>query len=315
MSTRSRRSRGTRLAAVALLSLPLTGCSKAGGSKPAFVVLEQYVEFLGSADFEGAMALRCGDTQVDTTNSAQFLNHLDRLEQSAGVPLEVVDAEEVADGKLLASNGATPHREIRFRLRTKAGSSLPIHVVTMIDDGKELLCGYSVEESFALRDRLSETPIKTSRVHIDDLRGVVEHSEESFTNAIVNAGPSGQPDETKEHAVEGWGTFWKVGDFGGVTVAVYRFADATSAKKAAVDFLSRRVPDGTRTFAVPAMPNAIGLRHVGFGWTSLQPADLGDQIDLVVGVYDDVVVWIAANPLSATDDHALVNSVADDIAP
>ena len=63
------------------------------------------------------------------------------------------------------------------------------------------------------------------------------------------------------------------------------------------------------------MPKAIGLRQVASAWTWLQPADLGDQVDLVVAVYDDVVVWIAASPLSADGDHALVNSVAEDIAP
>ena len=300
--------------AVTLLSLPLMGCS-GSDNKPTFAVVERYVALLGGGDFEGAMALRCSDAQVGAGDSAQFLNELDRLGKSAGVPLEVVDAEEVADGKLLASNGATPHREIRFRLRTKAGSSQPIHVVTVINDGKELLCGYSVEESFALRDRLAETPIEANPTHIEDLQGVIEHAEKSFTNSIANAGPAGQPDGTGEQVEEAWGTFWRTGDFGGVTVDAYRFADTTSAKKAAADLLNRRAPDGTTTFEVLAMPKAIGLRQVASAWTWLQPADLGDQVDLVVAVYDDVVVWIAASPLSADGDHALVNSVAEDIAP
>jgi hypothetical protein len=261
------------------------------------------------------MALRCRDAQVGTGDSAQFLNELHRLGQSASVPFAVVDAHEVAGGELLASNGASPRREIRFRLRTKAGSSQPIHVVTVIEGGKELLCGYSVEESFAVRDRLAETPIAANPAHIEDLQAAVEHAEQRFTGSVANARPAGQPEGTSERVVEGWGTFWRTGDFVGVTVDLYRFGNMTSAKKAAADLLNRRAPDGTTIFEVATMPKGVGLRHVASAWTWLQPADLGDQIDLVVAVYDDVVVWIAASPLSVNDDHARVNSVAGAIAP
>ena len=297
-----------------LLSLPLMGCS-GSDSKPKFAVVERYVALLGGGDFEAAMALRCSDSQVSSGNSAQFLNELDRLGQSAGAALEVVDAQEVTAGKLLALNGAIPHREIRFRLRKKDGSSQPIHVVTVMSDGKELLCGYSVEESFALRDRLGEIAIEADPTHIADVQGVIEHAEKSFTNSIANAVPGGQPDGVSEQVVESWGTFWSTGDFGGVTVDAYRFADTTSAKKAAAELLNHPAPDGTTTFEVPAMPKAIGLRFLASAWTWLQPADLGDQIDLLVAVYDDVVVWIAASPLLVDSDHTLVNSVARTIAP
>jgi hypothetical protein len=260
------------------------------------------------------MALRCGDARIDPTNAGQFLDEIDRLQQSAGVPLDVVDVEEVEGGKLLASNGAEPRREIRFRLRTKVGSSHPIHVVTVIERGEELLCGYAVEESFGVRDGLAETPIEANEVHIDDLHGVIEHVEEHFTKAVVNAGPAKQPDGTSEKLADGAGTFWRTGDFGGVTVDVFRFADARSATKAAADLLSVSASDGTSTFEIAAMPHAAGLRYLASAWTWLQPADLGDQIDLVVAVYGDVVVWIAASPLAADDDHALVNSVAEVLA-
>lgn len=82
------------------LLLLTTGTGRCSGSdnQPKLAVAERYVALLGGGDFEGAMALRCSDAQVDAGDSAQFLNELDRLEQSAGVPLEVVDAEEVADG-------------------------------------------------------------------------------------------------------------------------------------------------------------------------------------------------------------------------
>jgi hypothetical protein len=55
----------------------------------------------------------------------------------------------------------------------------------------------------------------------------------------------------------------------------------------------------------------------GTSWRTATSAAsrLTDQIDLVVAVYDDVVVWIAASPLSVGDDHAQVDSIAADLPP
>ena len=70
-------------------SLAALACN--GASEPQQSVVERYVEKLSEGDFDGAMALRCANERVDARLAEQFLNEVRRMEQSAGVPLEVVD--------------------------------------------------------------------------------------------------------------------------------------------------------------------------------------------------------------------------------
>lgn len=76
------------------------------------------------------------DGRVETADWEQLLNEIGRLEASAGQPFEIVDVAEVHDARLLPIAG-NPLREIRFRLHTQDGNSRPIHVATVIEDGRE----------------------------------------------------------------------------------------------------------------------------------------------------------------------------------
>ena len=164
--------------------LMIASCSSANGSG-SFDVLDDYVEHVNAKDVDGAMELRCSDGRVETADWEQLLNEIGRLEASAGQPFEVVDLAEVHDARLLPIAGK-PLREIRFRLHTQDGNSRPIHVVTVIEDGRERLCGYSVEESFHVRDRLGRTTIESGEGRIADLQSTVEAVEQTFTGAVAH---------------------------------------------------------------------------------------------------------------------------------
>lgn len=294
-------------------SLAALACN--GASEPQHSVVERYVEKLSEGDFDGAMALRCADERVDARLAEQFLNEVRRMEQSAGVPLEVVAMETVSDRQVVLPSGAEPHRQLKFSLRTTTGRSQPVRVFTAIEDGEERLCGHAPEESFEVRDQLGRTDVVARPERIEDLQAVVEAVEKHFTGSVNNAERSGQPNGVAEPIVEAWGTFWTTGQFGGVTVSLRRFADSESAMRVAVQLIATRSADGIELFDVPAMPDAVGLRHNASAWTMVQPADVGDHIDVVVATFDDVVVSIAVSPVAADDDHSAIAAVAERIVP
>ena len=239
------------------------------------------------------MELRCVDSRPESMEEGQFLSEIGRTERSVGVSLEVAEIEEVSNGTLLATHGETVHREIMFRLRTATVASQPMHVVTVLEDGEERLCGYMIGESVAVRDRLHRMKVGASTTHVDDLQAPIEEVEQRFTKAVANAVSTNGSDHTDEVMVEGWSTYWRTGDFGGISVAAYRFENSAAAKRASADLVGYYASDASTIFSVS---------------TWLQPADRGDQLDVAVAVYDDVVYWIGVSPLVAADDHDVVDS-------
>ncbi len=300
-------------ACIGVFVASLTGCSDSA-DQPQFAVLERYVELLGAGNFDGANALRCNDARVDARAKEQFLNEVTRFESSAGVPLAVVDIEVLDDPKLRPINGEARKRELQFRLQTTEGTSEPVRVVTVMEGAKEVLCGYANEASFAVRDLVASATVSSVSQPVADPKRVLGVVGELHATSPVTVDEVPRPAGITPELVEAWGTSWKKGEFGGARINAYRFADVASAKTAAAEFLARRSVDGTATFTVPSMPHATGLRHVASAWTWLQPAGLGDHADLVVAVYDDVLVWISTSPVPAADDHAWVNSIANEFA-
>ncbi|HUF98692.1 MAG TPA: hypothetical protein VMM60_11245, partial [Ilumatobacter sp.] len=80
--------------------------------------VEQYIESLGSGDFDGAMALRCTASRIAEIDAAQFMDEVERIEQSAGVPLKAVEIEVVADSRLRPASDTEMQRGLRFRLKS-----------------------------------------------------------------------------------------------------------------------------------------------------------------------------------------------------
>lgn len=295
---------------VAGLSLLSPAC--AADDVEAVSVVERYVDLLDAGDFEGANALRCSGARIADADAEQFMNEIDRIRQSAGVPLEAVELGEVVGGTFEAADGSDVIREVRFRLRTTAGTSSPVHVAIVEENGQERLCGSTADVSVALGRQLLQAPVVASPTGLGDVRGLVERVEATFAGAAANGGVCPAP--TSEPVVESWCTSWRTGGFGGVTVAVHRFADSTSAAVAASDRFQNRAHEATEIFDIAALPDAVALRHLASGWTLLQPADLGDQMDAVIAVFDDTVVFIGVSPTAASDDFAAVTEVAEFVA-
>lgn len=276
-------------------------------------MVERYVELLDAGDFIGANALRCSEARVRDAKADQFMNEIDRIRQSTGVPLEVAELVEVVDGTVdLTEDDSDVSREMEFRLRTAAGTSSLVRVALVEEDGQERICDSIPDVSITLSRQLTEAPIVADPTSVGDARDLVERVEEAFTDRATKVDEC--PSPTSERVLEGWCTSWPTGDFGGVTVTVHRFADSTSAEAAAADLLSNRAGVATATFDIDTLPEAIALRHLASSWTFLQPADVGDHIDIVIAVFDDTVVFIGVSPTAPDDDFAAVTEVAEFVA-
>jgi len=274
-------------------------------------VIRSYVDALDAGDVDAAMALRCAKARIDDTSSAQFLAEVKRLRSAAGGHLRVANLRERPVRLSTASGGVIGEHEYSLRLRVAGGSSTAIDLTTVTEDGKPRVCGWSIAESFGLRDRLSTMSVTPLAAHVSEVKAVATGVTSELHLDVVDDGPTMG---TNHEGVEGWTSAWRTGSFGGGRINVIRYESEESATKYAVDVLNTYAADSSSIFTPETLPTAIGLRYTGSAWTAIQPADLGPQIDVAVVVYDDVLVWMTASALDPKDDHSVIENLSKTVA-
>ena len=300
--------RAWRAGVIGVIALSLGACAEAAkGPSPAEVV-RRYVGALQAGDFDKAMALRCADARIDPTQSESFLADVARLRTDAGGELRVYDVDEADTVRIGDSDGTPFEHELLLRLATKQGASSVLHVGTKTEGGQPKVCGWSVDESFAIREELATITPAAGSTPVPDVRGLVVAAAASSGGTVVDDQDTKGDDGS---ALEGWTSGWQTGNFGGGRATVLRYASSTEALRQAADVIARFAPDAGEMFQVTAMPDGMGLRYTGHAWTGVQPADLGLQIDLAIAVYDDTVVWLTASALDPSEDHSKVLALAD----
>lgn len=279
-------------------------------------IVEEYVARLADGDVAGAMELRCRSSRIPVREHAAFGEQVARLEEDAGVPLEAVEVEDVTAGPLVVpgdGSAADVERHISFRLRTATGSSEPMQVVTVNEGGSERLCGYATVSSFAFREELASVEVTALDGDLDDLDAFVQGVQRRLGPANTTD-PMAKISPIEAPVVEGRRSVWRTGVRGGFTVEAYRYDDGVIAAYAADTLIWERAPDGVAMLDMPPLSGAVAFRHTGVAWTLLQPADVGEFVDVVVAVIGDVVVRIALSPVGPGDDGERLVDVAAAVA-
>jgi hypothetical protein len=303
--------KGGKAAMIAVLALLPTGCSDSVKDDSPAGVIRQYLAALEAADFDGAMALRCTASQVDPTLKPLFLADVARIRTDAGGELRVQDLNELQPVRLVDHrNGAAYQHEFRLRLRVGHEASSPIHVGTVIEGGLPKVCGWSVEESFAVRDQLATETLAANPLHVDDFRDLVKKATAAMRGTVLDDASTKGSDGS---GLEGWTAGWRTGSYGGGRLTIVRYDTPDSALTHANDIINGLAADSTSTFAVSSLPNGQALRYTGLAWTGVQPSDLGTQIDTAVTVYDDAVVWMTASGLEPGESHSKLTAFAEEV--
>lgn len=293
---------------IGVIAASLGACSGGVKDSSSADVVRRYVGALQAGDFEKAMALRCAEVRVDPAQSDAFLADVALLRTAAGGELRVHDVDEV-DTVRLGDNDGTPFdHELLLRLATTHGVSSVLHVGTKTEGGQPTVCGWSVDESFAIRDELASITPSAGATRVTDVRGLVAAVAASAGGTVLDDLDTKGDDGS---GLEGWTSGWQTGTFGGGRATVVRYASSTEALRQAANVIARFAPDAGELFPVTAMPDGMGLRYTGHSWTGVQPADLGSQIDLAIAVYDDAVVWLTASALDPSEDHSKVLALAE----
>ena len=300
--------RGWATVVAGLLAFSTAACSgDAKDPSPADVV-RRYVGVLQAGDFAEAMALRCADARVDPGQSGEFLADVARLRSDAGGELRVHDVNEAERVRLGDSDGTSFEHEFLLRLATKQGVSSVLHVGTTTEVGQPKVCGWSVDESFAIRDELAAVAPVAGPDLVTDVRGLVETVAASAGGTVLDDLETKGGDGS---GLEGWTAGWQTGSFGGGRATVVRYPSSEQALRQAANIIAGFAPDATALFAGASMPGGMGLRYTGHAWTGVQPADLGSQIDLALAVYDDTIVWLTVSALDPSENHSKLLALVD----
>lgn len=257
----------------------LMGCTTGAAVNPQESAIRRYVDALDIGNYDGAMALRCATSRVDISAKDQFLAEVGRLKTAAGGHLRVSDLHELHPVRLQASNGKLGEHQFQLRLRVPGGTSAVLDMVTTTEDGHQEVCGWSVDESFALRDRLSAVSVFAVSAHVADVKALATGVTSALAVVVVDdAATKG----TFGDGVEGWTSAWRTGSFGGGRINVVRYKSSNLAIQHANEVLQRYAPNSSHMFSLSAISSAVGLRYTASAWTGLQPADVGPQIDVAV---------------------------------
>ncbi|MDO8392012.1 MAG: hypothetical protein Q7V57_16165 [Actinomycetota bacterium] len=298
--------------AVGVCLVVTLGCSDAATDRSGPAAIRRYVSALQAGDFDAAMAERCASAQVPSTDEGskeQFLAQVRQVQGAAGGELRVHDIVEVQPVRLATAQGVPYEHEFRVRLATATGVSGALAVGTVTENGAAKVCGWSVEESFAVREQLAAETFTANTAHVGDVRGLVEHVATEIDGDIQDSNRlTAQSDFA---GVEGWTSGWTTASYGGGRITVVRYDNAEAALGHATAIIDQFAPDATTTFTLSGLPDARVLRYTGLAWTGVQTADIAGQIDVAVAVYDDVVVWMTASGLDPNDDHSKLNAIAE----
>lgn len=276
--------------------------------------IRRYVSALQLGDFGAAMAERCASAQVPSTDKntkESFLAQVRQVKAAAGGELRAYDIIEVHPVRLGNAQGVPYEHEFRARLATATGPSDALHIGTVTENGAPKMCGWSVEESFDVRDQLANETIAGSNVHVDDVRSVVEQVATGVGGDIQDS--SAMTRRSDFAGIEGWSSGWRTGSYGGGRITVIRYDNAEASLSHAKAIIDHFAPDATTTFTMSELPDAQALRYSGLAWTGVQTADLAGQIDVAVAVYDDVVVWMTASGLDPEENHSKLNVIAETV--
>jgi hypothetical protein len=296
-----------------VIIVAFTACaSKAPLSGPradadAKQVLRKYIDAMKREDFAAANALRCSAARANV-NDAQYKVRFHRLLSTLG-SIEAVDVTTGGTEKLVPIADLPGQIRVRYRLVTNLGQHKELIVMTALENGKRVLCGWITSEGVGLFPHgVLIAAGDPTKVMPRDL-------------LVVKAPPGGRPYEDKAiprdtsdpGQLDGWTRGWRIGDYGGATMAAARYVSPDSSLSAAADRLKHLEGLGNELFHVPGVPNAVGIRTVMFTEFWLQDSATPPFVDTVYAVFGNEVIYVGVSNLT-TRSHAIAIRLMQEIA-
>lgn len=299
-------------AVVGLLGLVVASC--AGDQRETSLdaargSLTRYVNAITAGNFEEAMNERCTAARIKDEDKTLFLNQAARMVEALG-PLGIVSVRmvDVPSGLRPVTDLPSPV-EMSYRLSMK-GSPAGADLITVIvkEDGKQRLCGFATEEAKRLHASLSR-PVGDLGSTTQDPRGLMPPPPAGYQQVADTAGTP-----TKPGLKSTWSRAWQFGDYGGARVTTAKYETTAQATSGATELLQGVASDGVGEFDLQGLPEARGVRYLGYAWLWVQPVTEGPFIDQVVMKFGDNVVSVTVSNLHTGSGHEVAAKLTDDVA-
>jgi hypothetical protein len=283
---------------------------------PDAAVVRAYVEAMGAGDVDRALRFRCQAGRPALARRERFERDLGRLVDASG---ELgVGRIEVSDraprvGESLQGRHAV---ELNYWM-TLDGDEVaePLVGIVVDEDGERRLCTFATGMAPYMDDELSGDLADLGAAPGRDLAALLPVSLgsgcRSLSDEAMDASTLTGP---LAGGIEGWTRSWQEEPYGGVTMSALRFPSEDIAMAAARTWMFRVEAAATQIFAVPGVPEASGVRFLGFEWLWLQPPAIGPYIDEVSMVFGDVYVNVAIGVVTTGEGHEDAIARAQEVA-
>lgn len=299
-------------AVIGLLGLVVASCAgdrRETSLEAARGLLTRYVNAITAGNFEEAMNERCTAARVKDEDKTLFLHQAARMAEALG-PLRIASVRKVDVPSGLRPVADLPSSvEVSYRMSVK-GSPTGADLVTVIvkEDGEQRLCGFATEEARRLHASLS-SPAGDLGSTTRDPRGLMPPPPAGYQQVDDAAGTP-----TKPGLKSTWSRAWQFGDYRGARVTSAKYETTAHAGTGATELLDRVASDGVGEFDVQGLPEARGVRYLGYAWLWVQPSTEGPFIDQVVMKFGDNVVSVTVSNLQSGSGHEVAAELAADVA-